>query len=342
MSRADLAGLSDLLPRDGVTELATGLPYARLIAYQRVFARELGARLDIDPGLILPTAGSMGGIEAVRNHLLLAVGPERRTALTVRPGYWRARQSLEGGGFTVHDHPLEPVTFDLDEDAFLARADELRPALVYLSLPNNPTGATFDAVRLAAELPASTAVLFDLTLPAAERSVVEPLARLHRESAGRRGLFFVASTSKSHGTAEDRVGWVVASHAEDGAALERENRNVVSIPALDRCLERMDETAPTVARVAESHAQLEAAEAAGAIELVRPRRRVRSCYALVRPAVGSRRALEALEAAGVRVMPGAACGAGDDLLRLELSEPAAVARCLAVLVGLDGREGNRG
>ena len=69
----------------------------------------------------------------------------------------------------------------ISESELLKRVGEARPDLLYLSLPNNPTGATFDPEVILSGVVSDTAVLFDLTLPSAEIDVAELSGRLARE-----------------------------------------------------------------------------------------------------------------------------------------------------------------
>src|ERR1044072_5268536 len=49
-------------------ELRTGTPYANLISNQILSASALAEHFNISPGDIIPSAGTTGAIEAVRNH----------------------------------------------------------------------------------------------------------------------------------------------------------------------------------------------------------------------------------------------------------------------------------
>src|ERR1041385_1052034 len=90
---------NDFRPRPPQVELRTGVPYANLIANQGRFSQAFGKSLDIDPNDVIPMAGTMGAIEAVRNHVLKNTSGREPKVLTVSPGYWRARESFEWMGF---------------------------------------------------------------------------------------------------------------------------------------------------------------------------------------------------------------------------------------------------
>src|ERR1043165_9708729 len=99
-------------------ELRTGVPYANLIANQGRFSQALGKSLCIGPNDVIPMAGTMGAIEAVRNHVPKNTRGREPKMLTVSPGYWRARESFEGMGFKISDVCIEPSVSTLHDIAF--------------------------------------------------------------------------------------------------------------------------------------------------------------------------------------------------------------------------------
>src|SRR4051812_49787784 len=70
-------------------ELRTGVPYANLIAQQIRFSQVFGKFLGIDSNDVIPMSGTMGAIEAVRNHVLKNTWGREPRMLTVSPAYWR-------------------------------------------------------------------------------------------------------------------------------------------------------------------------------------------------------------------------------------------------------------
>lgn len=301
-------------------ELRTGTPYANLIAAQELFAETLGAHCGVPPGNVLPTAGATGAIEAVRNHVMRRSPHRRPVVLTVSPGYWRARESFAGLGFDVIGAATEGGAFSIDEAALAARAKETGADLVYLSLPNNPTGAVFDPRALISDIPEGTSVCLDLTLPSRNLDSRELTGALYRSFEGRGNLFMVGSTSKSHGTAEYRIGWAVSASPQDGRELRGENRGGVSTYAIAEGV-RLLASPPTVLdSIDRSFALLEEGERGGRFELVKPARRVRTSYALIKWLTPCEHARGVLEAAGIHVMWGSAVGLTDEYIRMETIE----------------------
>lgn len=316
-----------------LVELRTGLPYANLLAGQGVYAEAVGRHFKIDAGFVIPTAGTTGAIEAVRNHALRASAGGRPTALTVSPGYWRARESFEGLGFEVADVDTRRGNFSVDESELSRRAAERPPTLLYLSLPNNPTGAVFDPEPLILGVPEATMLVFDLTLPSRGLDTRALVADLHARYVGRRNLFFVGSTSKSHGTAEQRIGWAVCASAEDADDLRRENRNVVSTAAVAEGVRRLQEPPAALEKIDESFSLLRGGEGGAAFRLVRPRRAVDSAYVLVEPRVPPLKLREEFEEGGIRVMWGSEFGLTDDYLRLETLVPSNISTFVEAING---------
>src|ERR1044072_7865238 len=140
-------------------ELRTGTPYANLIRNQQLFAAAVGEHFGVSPGDVLPMAGTTGSIEAVRNHVFRLSRKNSPTVLTVCPGYWRARESFEGFGFEVRHFRTEPFGFAIDEAALVEKAKKENPDLIYLSLPNNPTGAIFEPERIINDAPQAAAIV---------------------------------------------------------------------------------------------------------------------------------------------------------------------------------------
>lgn len=301
-------------------ELRTGTPYANLIAQQGQYARSVASYFGVPDRQVIPTAGTSGAIEAVRNHVYKVSPTKTPTVLTVSPGYWRAREAFEGLGFAVAEVRTQPRGFAIDESQLLERAAAEEPELIYLSLPNNPTGAVFDPELLLGGAPATSAVMLDLTLPSRSVDMKALVGGLVERFRGRRGLFVVGSTSKSHETAEHRIGWAVCASPDDADELRRENRNVVATAAIAEGIRRLQSRQTALEKIERSFALLREAEGEGAFEIVRPPRRVESGYVLIRVKPDLCRIRETLGERGINVMWGSEFGLTDDYIRLETLE----------------------
>ena len=326
-------------------ELRTGLPYANLIAKQALFAATVGEVFGIDPRSAIPMPGTTGAIEAVRNHVFRISGKTTPTVLTVCPGYWRARESFAGFGFSVRAVHTKPLGFSIDESSIVDEARQAPADLIYLSLPNNPTGAVFDPGSIIESAPRETAIVFDMTLPARGLDTKNLASRLYEKFNGRRNLFLAGSTSKSHATAELRVGWLICANSEDAALLKEENRNVVASDAIDRGIEALYSTPSVFPAIEESFAFLEEGERTNSLEIIRPDRRVETGYVLIKPRLSPDESRRTLGDLNIRVMWGSEFGLDDEYIRLETLEPAnirvfvdAVREAVSAKSGRPGRE----
>jgi aspartate/methionine/tyrosine aminotransferase len=301
-------------------ELRTGTPYANLITNQQLFAAAVSDYFDISQDDCIPTTGATGAIEAVRNHVFRTTLKACPTVLTVCPGYWRARESFEGLGFRTIDVHTEPFGFAITEALLVAKAEETKPDLLYLSLPNNPTGAIFDPKVIISGVPQGTAVIIDLTLPCRAIDARVLMRDLYREFRGR-NLFLIGSTSKSHGTAEYRIGWAVCASSDDAAQLKKENRNVVASVSAKEATRQLHRDSTVIELIESSFTLLRNAEKEGVFELVAPERKTETGYVLIRAYVDAKELRSILDQHGIRVMWGSELGLSDQYIRLETLEP---------------------
>lgn len=314
-----------------IVELRTGAPYANLINNQQRFSADLGSHFQADPGDVLPMAGTTGAIEAVRNHVFRLSRSNNPAMLTVRPGYWRARESFEGFGFEVIDVLTESFGFSIGESAIVEMARKHFPALVYLSLPNNPTGALFDPFALISALPEKTAVIIDLTLPSRDLDSKAMTTSLYLGFRGRSKLFLAGSTSKSHGTAECRIGWLVCPDSRDAKQIRKENRNVLPSFSIREAIAAIDQPPPALDPIGRSFKLLRDAEKQGRLQLVTPKTMTQTAYVLIRLLVDPEEIRRILEQNRISVMWGPEFGLGENYIRLETLEPANVEMLIEAL-----------
>jgi aspartate/methionine/tyrosine aminotransferase len=303
-------------------ELRTGTPYANLISNQQLFSAVVGEHFGVTPYDVIPMAATTGAIEAVRNHVARIDQKGRPTILTVCPGYWRARESFEGFGFEVIDLKTEPAGFTISEAGLVEKAREENPSLVYLSLPNNPTGAVFDPEIIIDGAPETTAIMIDLTLPSRDLDMRAITAGLYHRFRGRRNLFLVGSTSKSHGTAEYRVGWVVCTNSEDADELRKENRNVVASVSITQAIAQLGKAPAVLDSIERSFDLLREGEKQKRFRIVRPERMTETGYVLIKSCVHTEELQRSFDKSRIRIMWGSEFGLSDEYIRLETLEPA--------------------
>ena len=305
-------------------DLRTGPPYAKLIRSHSQFASVVADYFSVDPLDVIPASGASGAIEAVRNHVFRLALKANPVLLTVSPGYWRARESFQGFGFRVETVQTAADGFDIHETTLIQKAAEVQPDIVYLSLPNNPTGAVFDPEKIVNGLPANTPIILDLTLPSRELNTRELTGHLYRSYRGRRKLFLAGSTSKSHNTADCRIGWTICASSEDAAQLKEENRNVVSSLSVEKASSELAKEPAVKDFIERSFQLLKSAEGRCGFKLVEPTRRTQSSYVLVQFPGDAVELRSSLTQQGISVMWGPEFGLAVQYFRLEVSEPANV------------------
>lgn len=128
-------------------------------------------------------------------------------ALTTRGTYPTFAYHVTGFGGKLETVSYRPDGF-VDVDALIARANELRPAIVYIANPDNPSGTLLPAteiVRLFEALPSETLLFLDEAYAdfVDEHYVFPPL--LH----GR--LLRVRTFSKAYGMAGARIGYLIST-----------------------------------------------------------------------------------------------------------------------------------
>jgi len=91
------------------------------------------------------------GSDEIIQMLAMTLGGPGRSLLTVEPGFAMYRMIAGFTGMKYAGVPLSEPDFALDTDAVLQAIGEQDPALVFLAVPNNPTGNLFgeaDLVRI--------------------------------------------------------------------------------------------------------------------------------------------------------------------------------------------------
>lgn len=93
------------------------------------------------------------GSDEIIQLLAMAVAGSGRTLLAPEPGFVMYRMIASFVGMGYCGVPLDE-NFDLDLPAMLAAIERTQPALVFLAMPNNPTGNLFSADRVEAVIKA--------------------------------------------------------------------------------------------------------------------------------------------------------------------------------------------
>lgn len=84
------------------------------------------------------------GSDELIQIVLMAVAKPGAVVLAPAPTFVMYRQIAQSLGIECHGVPLREKDFSLDLDAMLEAVRRLRPAVVFIAYPNNPTGNLFD------------------------------------------------------------------------------------------------------------------------------------------------------------------------------------------------------
>jgi histidinol-phosphate aminotransferase len=188
-----------------VEAMARELP--RISWYGDPESYDLRSALSIRHGCSVDNICAGSGIDDLMGLAVRAFMWPGAIALTTRGTYPTFAYHVTGFGGRLDAVPYRSDGF-VDVDALIARAQELRPAIVYIANPDNPSGTLLPApeiVRLFEALPAQSLLFLDEAYAdfVDERQIFPPL--LH----GR--LIRVRTFSKAYGMAGARIGYMIST-----------------------------------------------------------------------------------------------------------------------------------
>ena len=183
--------------------LAGGMAYQR---YPDPAARGLRRRLAGLHGLPEDALLFGNGSDDLIAQLLTAFGGGDALCLLPRPTFSMYRLCALGQGWRVEEHDLDP-DWGLTP-SFVDLARRLKPRLVVLASPNNPTGAAFDPALVDA-----LRGLDGVTLVQDEAYIEFGGRSLLKAASGEPGLVVLRTFSKAWGLAGLRLGWLSAEPA---------------------------------------------------------------------------------------------------------------------------------
>lgn len=190
-------------PSPRVRDALAGVPLDRYPDRDAVaLRRALAAHLDVSPERIVVGNGS---VELLWLIALAFVRPGD-AILVLEPTFGEYVQAAALMGARIHTWPARPEAhFRLDPEAVAARLQEVRPRLVFLCNPNNPTGTRLPVEAIAAwarQLPQTLVVVDEAYLPfaAGAPSVL---------TADAANVLVLRSMTKAHALAGLRLGYAV-------------------------------------------------------------------------------------------------------------------------------------
>jgi histidinol-phosphate aminotransferase len=209
--------------------------------------RDLAAYLRRESGVDLPfeQVWPANGSNEVMHHLFLAFGGPGRTAISFEPTYSMYPEYARDT-FTRYLAFPRAEDFSVVVDFAIAQIEDLRPSMVLLASPNNPTGTALpidDLISIAhSSMRTGTMVIVDEAYAEFRRDAVpSALTLLDRFP----NLVVTRTLSKAFGLAGARVGYAVAA---DPAVVEA--CRVVRLPY------HLSAVTQVVASVALAHADL--------------------------------------------------------------------------------------
>ncbi|MEA5444862.1 histidinol-phosphate transaminase [Gammaproteobacteria bacterium AB-CW1] len=177
------------------------------------------------------------GSDEIIQMLTLALARHGASLMTPEPGFAIYKVAARNAGMDYHALPLDEQDFSLDLDRALAEMERLRPALIFIANPNNPTGNAFspDQLQAIADAAPGLVVVDEAYFPHTDIHCLD--------RAGRPANLAVMRTLSKAGMAGLRLGWLVADPAWIDA-LERlrmpYNINVLTQAAARFALENGD------------------------------------------------------------------------------------------------------
>jgi histidinol-phosphate aminotransferase len=181
-------------------------PDARTVELRRAIAASMDA--DVDPDEVLVGVGSD---EVIALMLTALDRPRGRapspTLVTPSPTFAMYRLSGRARGFKVVEVPLD-AGWDLDVSAMRRAIEMMRPNVVFVATPNNPTGNRMSSDRLTAVIEAASDSLVIVDEAYVDFAPSSELALFRRyPNVG------VLRTISKIGFASLRVGWLVGPAA---------------------------------------------------------------------------------------------------------------------------------
>ena len=119
-----------------------------------------------------------GSDELIQMIAMLVAGPGR-ALMTPEPGFAMYRLIAQVAGLDYHGVDLNAEDFSIDQETWLEAIDEVKPALIFMAHPNNPTGNLFseDTLRATVESAPGLVVIDEAYAPFASHTTMRWLGR---------------------------------------------------------------------------------------------------------------------------------------------------------------------
>lgn len=193
------------------------------------------------------------GSDEIIQMLALALGGSGHGVLAPEPSFVMYRMIATFCGMPYHGVPLCAESFALDEPAMVRAIEEHEPAIVYIAVPNNPTGNLMagDAIERVIRAAPGLVVV--------DEAYTAFASRAHLELLDRHDNLLIMRTLSKLGLAGLRVGYLVGAPAwldELEKVRLPYNVNVLSQAAAAFALENHSVLAEQTARIVAERARL--------------------------------------------------------------------------------------
>jgi len=203
---------------DNTLDMKRGEFYPEILRCIISMKRGFAAAYKIDEAQCHPNFGSNGSIDTIMTAMKLReinrkINPETEGGLLVStPTYFRNYNSASAKQIKLIKVPLKLPTWEIDIDLFLEKLNSVRPTVVFLVTPNNPTGIPLKdshIIQIIENAPNDTLVVMDRTLVNIQNEIgTEELLNKYKNKQ----LVILHSFSKYLGLSHLRVGCALYSN----------------------------------------------------------------------------------------------------------------------------------
>jgi len=246
-------------------DLGRGELYPELLRATATLRARAAAAFELDVAQVHHSFGANGALDmilgAARLRELEGATEGRAGVLVATPTYFRNHQVAVAKHLALHTVPLD-AEMRFDRDRFVAEMSRVRPDVVVLVTPNNPTGiaiADGDLEAVFEALPEGTWCIVDRTLVnVAPEIPTRALLARH----GRRNVVVLHSFSKYKAMSQHRVGLALYANADFARCVEPNLPLALSLESCVKAIRWLEAdgglapTAEVVARIRQAKVML--------------------------------------------------------------------------------------
>ncbi|PIR47821.1 hypothetical protein COV06_00245 [Candidatus Uhrbacteria bacterium CG10_big_fil_rev_8_21_14_0_10_50_16] len=302
--------------------------YAELTSGFKALREIFSDHYRVDSGLVIPTNGATGALDAVFSCTLAHADGKPTDALVSSMEYFDAVRMLKLYGFGLRSVPSDGINYPTDKVVEALRRNA--PSLFYLSVPNNPSGRVLSEADLGQILEAvsdKTRVLIDITL------IGTPSHCLPRELLNKHDdridIVVVDSLSKKRGLVRDR-GWAIVALRKSTADRIHPFAHATNLHGMQTAIARMND----VTAESETHEKIRTSQKildawSNDFAVYHPSNSNFACIELL-TTTGSD-CKQRLEQRGIKLRAGADLYIDDKYIRIDMEQPKVLQDFLSAL-----------